>query len=103
MLAAIAQRDAALERANHFRTVQRIFKENVAECPPETGLLLVREIITDPPTELAGLRVEKALMAVHTIGMHRAAAILRKAHISPQRRLRDLTDNELARLAAVLR
>lgn len=99
----VLQRDAARERANHFRTVQAIFKRNVAGQSMDVGLRLVREAIADPPVELSGLRVEKVLMAVRAVGIEKANAYLRKAHLSPNRKLRDLTDNERARLELVLR
>lgn len=98
----ITDRDAARLLANRYRSVQKMFKQNIAKHPADVGLSMVREAIVDPPAELSGMRIEKVLMAVRRVGLDKSAAILRKAHISPTRKLRDLTDNERERLSRIL-
>lgn len=47
-------------------------------------------------------RVEAALQSIHGIGLTRARAVLEKAGVSPDKRVRDLTDEEVSKLSAVV-
>ena len=43
-----------------------------------------------------------ALQYIHGVGKHTALAICEKLHIDPQRRAKDLTDEELAKVGALV-
>jgi small subunit ribosomal protein S13 len=47
-------------------------------------------------------RVEAGIQSIYGIGLTRAKAILAKAGVSPDRRVRDLTDEEVSKLSRVI-
>jgi len=47
-------------------------------------------------------RVEAGLQAIHGIGLTRARAVLAKSGVNPDKRVRDLTDEEVSRLSGVV-
>jgi small subunit ribosomal protein S13 len=60
---------------------------------------MARVVGVDLPREK---RVEAGLQAIYGIGLTRAKAVLAKAGVHPDTRVRDLTDEEVSRLSTVV-
>ena len=60
---------------------------------------MARVVGVDLPREK---RVEAGLQAIYGIGLTRAKAVLAKAGVPPDTRVRDLTDEEVSRLSTVV-
>ena len=100
---AVLQRDTALRRANQVRSVNATLKRNIAAQDFDTGKLMVREAIGNPPVELKSVRVYDLLCSLRKVGSFKADRYLRRANVSPRRRIGELTDHERMRLDLVLR
>lgn len=96
------QQRTALNRANECRLLQAQLKRMLREQDRETGQLMACEVIDDPPSELAAMRIETLLKAMPGVGRTKTNRWLKLAHVSNTRRLGDLTPGERDRLGRAL-
>lgn len=102
MTTMVDQRTLALRAGNERRLYQARFKRELRSLDRDEARERVCAVLVGPPDELGAMRVEAVLTLIHRIGWQKATAICRRAGVHPQRRLRDLTDNERGRLCRVL-
>jgi hypothetical protein len=99
----VIQRETALRRANEVRSITAALKRSVAGQDSAMGKLMVREAIGNPPAELSTLRVHALLRSISGIAEKKTDRLMKRANVSPRRRLGELTDHERMRMDLVLR
>lgn len=82
------QHMAALERATTIRLESAQIRREI-----KAGTLTAREALVDP--RAGCLTVERLLSAQRRWGPHRVAQSLHGTHISPHRKVRDLTERQV--------
>ena len=90
----LAQRRAALARAMEVRTAAARLKRRM-----RAGRVTLHDAMLDPTSQV--LSVETLLEAMPGVGPMRIGRILRRAQLSPRRRVRELNDHQRARLEQV--
>lgn len=93
----VAQARAALKRANGVRSRRAKLKRELA-----LGRVSLPAIIFDPPEWMATATIETVLVSSRGIGPVKAARILRRARLSPSRRLGTLARAERNLLVAAI-
>lgn len=94
---------AALKQANEVRSITAALKRSVAGQDSATGKLMVREAIGNPPAELSTVRVHALVRSINRIGERKTDTLMKRANVSPRRRLGELTAHERMRMDLVLR
>lgn len=89
---------AALERADEARINGAAYKRQIASLGFSEGLQALAVMLIDPPARAGSIPVDALLRSVHRLGRVKSATILRRAGISPVKRVRELTDAERSRL-----
>lgn len=97
------QQRTALIKANKHRHVQADFKRMLRGQDLDVGKLMIREVIGEPASELAAMRVESLLRSMRSVGPDKALAYCRRSRVSATRKVGELTANERNRLDTVLR
>lgn len=92
---------AALVEANRRRAVQYEFKSRLRSTSTTAALELVAEQVTAPDTDIGGVTLYKALLAVPRIGPKAANRVLRATGLEQGDRLREVAERQvLAGIAA---
>lgn len=91
----LAQRYRALDRANEVRVYRADLKRRIAAGETPLSDALADEMC-------ATMRVVDLLLVVPKVGRVKADRVLRRAHISPSKRVRGLTDRQTRDMAVEL-
>lgn len=89
---------AALERADEARINGAAYKRQIASLSFSEGLLAVARMLIDPPRRAGSIPVDALLRSVHRLGRVKSTEILRRAEVSPLKRVRELTPADRYRL-----
>jgi hypothetical protein len=96
------QRLAALEKANLVRAERAALLGELAELDMQSGLARVSEWLGDPPSCLESMRLLLLLRHCTRVGDRKAETLRRKAGVSRDPRIGDLTRRERLSLQVVL-
>lgn len=91
------QRASALAHANAIRSARAQWKRDVRTRQADPVA-----VVLDPPAEFESMRVLEVLLAMPKVGRVKADVMLRRAGVSPSKRLGGLTVRQRAQLVALL-
>lgn len=94
----MAQRFAALERANVVRLYRAELKRDIA-----AGRKRLTRVLADPDERIATMRVWDLLLAQPKVGRVRVGRIHNRLHISPSKTVGGLSERQRRELAEYLR
>lgn len=105
MTIAFVQHEEALACANRHRQAQAQLKRNLKAMGPHEAMLHLAEVVevSDPPAEIAVVKVHKLLLCCPRIGEAKATRLMRRAEASESKRLVGLTPRQRAALGQELR
>lgn len=98
-----SQQIAALNTANRVRLKRTQDRRDIAALDVPEGLAVCADILESLPDHWRTATPLWLLTSVHRVGRFYALALMRKAEISEQRRLGELTERQRLVLGSVLR
>lgn len=91
----------ALKRGNQIRSYRAAFKRKIKAR--ELDREQVIEVVAEPPPELSTMELEPLVAALPAFAKVKARTLLRRARLAPNTRLCDLSNEQVDRLAEVIR
>lgn len=90
-----------LRRGNQIRSYRAAFKRRVKRR--ELGREEVISVISKPPPELTTMELEPLVAALPAFAKVKARTLLKRARLAPNTRLHELSEDQVATLAEVIR